>query len=105
MGTMLQLSSRRKIGVGCYLMTRWWSWWTSVKNYVRNLFGDRPGLACAYVLFYQQTTPEAVWREQEQDSMAAIRSSGAQGPDHWCERFYGDAELEPCKDHHPMMAL
>lgn len=34
------------------------------ESYVRNFFGDRPGLACAYVLFYQETTLEAVQREQ-----------------------------------------
>ncbi|KAE8338476.1 putative ubiquitin carboxyl-terminal hydrolase creB [Aspergillus arachidicola] len=39
------------------------------KNYVRNFFGDRPGLACAYVLFYQETTLEAVMKEQEQENM------------------------------------
>ncbi|OKL60233.1 putative ubiquitin carboxyl-terminal hydrolase creB [Talaromyces atroroseus] len=37
------------------------------KSYVLNFFGDRPGLACAYVLFYQETTLEAVQREQEQE--------------------------------------
>ena len=37
------------------------------KSYVRNFFGDRPRLACAYVLFYQETTLEAVQREQERD--------------------------------------
>ena len=37
------------------------------KSYVRNFFGDRPGLACAYVLFYQETTLEAVQREQEKE--------------------------------------
>jgi ubiquitin carboxyl-terminal hydrolase 9/13 len=37
------------------------------KSYVRNFFGDRPGLACAYVLFYQETTFEAMQKEQEQD--------------------------------------
>ena len=35
------------------------------KSFVRNFFGDRPGLACAYVLFYQETTLEAVKREQD----------------------------------------
>ncbi|KAL1984117.1 hypothetical protein VTN96DRAFT_9617 [Rasamsonia emersonii] len=45
------------------------------KNYVRNFFGDRPGLACAYVLFYQETTLEAVQREQEQEGL-----SPTQGP-------------------------
>ena len=37
------------------------------KSYVRNFFGDRPGLACAYVLFYQETTLEKVRKEQETD--------------------------------------
>ena len=37
------------------------------KSFVRNFFGDRPGLACAYVLFYQETTLEAVQREQERE--------------------------------------
>ena len=46
------------------------------KTYVRNFFGDRPGLACAYVLFYQQTTLEAVRREQEHEYTAPARSSG-----------------------------
>lgn len=41
------------------------------KNYVRNFFGDRPGLACAYVLFYQETTLEAVLREQAQEDQAS----------------------------------
>ena len=35
------------------------------KSFVRNFFGDRPGLACAYVLFFQETTLEAVKREQD----------------------------------------
>ena len=41
------------------------------KNYVRNFFGDKPGLACAYVLFYQETTLEAVMREQAQEDAAS----------------------------------
>ncbi|KAL8949110.1 MAG: hypothetical protein Q9222_004753 [Ikaeria aurantiellina] len=40
------------------------------KSYVRNFFGDRPGLACAYVLFYQETTIEKVRREQEAEGQA-----------------------------------
>jgi ubiquitin carboxyl-terminal hydrolase 9/13 len=35
------------------------------KSFVRNFFGDRPGLACAYVLFYQETTLEAVQKDVE----------------------------------------
>lgn len=38
------------------------------KSYVQNFFGDRPGLACAYVLFYQETTLEAVKKEQDAES-------------------------------------
>ncbi|KAI9039965.1 ubiquitin C-terminal hydrolase CreB [Aspergillus affinis] len=45
------------------------------KNYVRNFFGDKPGLACAYVLFYQETTLEAVMREQEQENMDAAAAA------------------------------
>ncbi|KAJ5086759.1 Peptidase C19 ubiquitin carboxyl-terminal hydrolase 2 [Penicillium alfredii] len=41
------------------------------KNYVRNFFGDKPGLACAYVLFYQETTLEAVMKEQAQEDQAS----------------------------------
>ena len=40
------------------------------KSYVQNFFGDRPGLACAYVLFYRETTLETVKREQEAEDMA-----------------------------------
>lgn len=39
------------------------------KSYVQNFFGDRPGLACAYVLFYQETTLEAVKKEQDAESL------------------------------------
>lgn len=45
------------------------------KNYVRNFFGDRPGLACAYVLFYQETTLEAVLREQAQEDQASTSAA------------------------------
>lgn len=38
------------------------------KEYVRNFFGDAHKLACAYVLFYQKTTIEAVKREQAMES-------------------------------------
>ncbi|SPN96696.1 related to carbon catabolite repression protein CREB [Cephalotrichum gorgonifer] len=35
------------------------------KHFVRNFFGDKPGMACAYVLFYQETTFEKMRAEQE----------------------------------------
>ena len=50
------------------------------KSYVQNFFGDRPGLACAYVLFYQQTTLEAVRREQDAESLAAASQAVVQIP-------------------------
>ncbi|KAI9745125.1 MAG: hypothetical protein M1818_001403 [Claussenomyces sp. TS43310] len=50
------------------------------KHYVRNFFGDKPGMACAYVLFYQETTLEAVQREQEAEGLAeAARSTQEAG--------------------------
>ncbi|KAJ5168154.1 ubiquitin carboxyl-terminal hydrolase creB [Penicillium canariense] len=49
------------------------------KNYVRNFFGDRPGLACAYVLFYQETTLEAVMREQAQEDQASTAAAAEAG--------------------------
>lgn len=45
------------------------------KSFVRNFFGDRPGLACAYVLFYQETTLEAVQKEEQKEAMAATTSA------------------------------
>ena len=50
------------------------------KSYVQNFFGDRPGLACAYVLFYQETTLEAVKREQDAESLAAAAKATAEMP-------------------------
>ena len=41
------------------------------KSFVQNFFGDRPGLACAYVLFYRETTNEAVRQEQEAENQLA----------------------------------
>lgn len=49
------------------------------KNYVRNFFGDRPGLACAYVLFYQETTLEAVLREQAAEDQASSAAASEPG--------------------------
>lgn len=50
------------------------------RSYVQNFFGDRPGLACAYVLFYQETTLEAVKREQDAESLAAAAKAVAEIP-------------------------
>ncbi|KAI9781803.1 MAG: hypothetical protein M1816_002193 [Peltula sp. TS41687] len=45
------------------------------KSYVQNFFGDQPGQACAYVLFYQETTEEAVRKEQEAERHAPNKGS------------------------------
>ncbi|MCJ1374775.1 hypothetical protein MMC20_006007 [Loxospora ochrophaea] len=49
------------------------------KSFVRNFFGERPGLACAYVLFYQETTFEAVKREQEAEGIVATATTQTVG--------------------------
>ena len=46
------------------------------KHYVRNFFGDKPGMACAYVLFYQETTFEKVRAEQEAEGLEEVRIAG-----------------------------
>lgn len=43
------------------------------KSYVRNFFGDKPGSATAYVLFYQETTEEDVRREQEAEGLEEVQ--------------------------------
>lgn len=42
------------------------------KHFVRNFFGDKPGMATAYVLFYQETTFEKMRAEQEADGMEEV---------------------------------
>ncbi|KAI5302913.1 hypothetical protein KEM56_000224 [Ascosphaera pollenicola] len=48
------------------------------KNYVRNFFGDKPGLACAYVLFYQETTMEKMQRDQELEALREYEAQAAE---------------------------
>ena len=48
------------------------------KSYVQNFFGDRPGLACAYVLFYQETTVEAMKAEQDAEGRSAAAKAAAE---------------------------
>lgn len=52
------------------------------KNFVRKFYGDGTGLAVAYVLFYQETTVEAVEREQEAEVMAKTRTADSGGLHH-----------------------
>lgn len=48
------------------------------KAYVRNFFGGEGNLACAYVLFYQETTLEAMQREQEAEGTAAAMAPASE---------------------------
>jgi len=50
------------------------------KAYVRNFFGGEGNLACAYVLFYQETTLEAMQREQEAEGSAVAATVPATEP-------------------------
>ncbi|KAK3903026.1 hypothetical protein C8A05DRAFT_14982 [Staphylotrichum tortipilum] len=43
------------------------------KNFVRNFFGDKPGMACAYVLFYQETTFERVREELDAEGVDQVK--------------------------------
>lgn len=45
------------------------------KAYVRNFFGGENVLACAYVLFYQETTEEAMRKEQESEGLDATTTT------------------------------
>lgn len=42
------------------------------KHFVRNFFGDKPGMATAYVLFYQETTFDKVREEQEKEGLEEV---------------------------------
>lgn len=42
------------------------------KHFVRNFFGDKPGMATAYVLFYQETTFEKVREEHVREGMEEV---------------------------------
>jgi ubiquitin carboxyl-terminal hydrolase 9/13 len=46
------------------------------KHFVRNFFGDKPGMACAYVLFYRETTFENVQAEYEADGLEEVKMAG-----------------------------
>ena len=43
------------------------------KHFVRNFFGDKPGMATAYVLFYQETTFEKVREEYVKEGMEEVK--------------------------------
>jgi ubiquitin carboxyl-terminal hydrolase 9/13 len=68
------------------------------KSFVRNFFGDRPGLACAYVLFYQETTLEAVQKDQETEEKAREETIGLGLSTN------GTAELHRVKSDYPPMS-
>lgn len=43
------------------------------KSFVLNFFGDKPGMACAYVLFYQETTFEKVREEMDAEGLEQVK--------------------------------
>ncbi|KAK0618420.1 hypothetical protein B0T17DRAFT_537885 [Bombardia bombarda] len=43
------------------------------KHFVRNFFGDKPGQACAYVLFYQEVSFEQMRAEQDAEGLEEVR--------------------------------
>lgn len=43
------------------------------KSFVQNFFGDKPGMACAYVLFYQETTFEKVQEELDAEGVDQVK--------------------------------
>jgi ubiquitin carboxyl-terminal hydrolase 9/13 len=43
------------------------------KTFVLNFFGDKPGMACAYVLFYQETTFEKVREEMDAEGLEQVK--------------------------------
>ncbi|KAI9828678.1 MAG: hypothetical protein M1832_001781 [Thelocarpon impressellum] len=72
------------------------------KSYVRNFFGDKPGLACAYVLFYQETTVEAVQKEQAAEELARARAAqrAKEGGESKSNGNVMDGLLHPVQTHH-----
>lgn len=49
------------------------------RSFVLNFFGDQAGLACAYVLFYQETTIEAIRKEQANEGKARMSQDVTNG--------------------------
>ncbi|KAK3398098.1 hypothetical protein B0T20DRAFT_241280 [Sordaria brevicollis] len=43
------------------------------KNFVANFFGDKPGMACAYVLFYQEVAFEKMREELDAEGLEEMR--------------------------------
>ena len=50
------------------------------KSFVMKFFGDKSNLACAYVLFYQETTAEAVKAQQLAEGRAAVTKMAKEAP-------------------------
>ncbi|KAL8308092.1 hypothetical protein RB597_000605 [Gaeumannomyces tritici] len=84
------------------------------KHFVRNFFGDKPGnTACAYVLFYQETTLEKVMAEQDAEGLEEIKLA-TQTADLATEQANGTAvpltkqvtaPMQPVEEHDALAAL
>lgn len=87
------------------------------KHFVRNFFGDKPGMACAYVLFYQETTFEKVREEQDAEGLEEVKLASekadlALGNDITngigtspISRHYTQQPISPMEDHEILASL
>ncbi|KAF2808536.1 cysteine proteinase [Mytilinidion resinicola] len=72
------------------------------KDYVRNFFGGENVLACAYVLFYQETTLEAMQKEQEAEGLAAATRASESEKNGVPVSGKQNGHAQPLNDHHPI---
>lgn len=82
------------------------------KSFVRNFFGGEPKpgvqdarqLACAYVLFYQETTVEAVQREQEAEARAAAAAASMPNRDSTSKETQGGLMINGLRNTHTVQS-
>lgn len=82
------------------------------KSFVRNFFGGEPKpglqdarqLACAYVLFYQETTLEAMQREQEAEAKQAAAAANMPNRDSVSRETQGGLMINGLRNTHTMQS-
>jgi ubiquitin carboxyl-terminal hydrolase 9/13 len=82
------------------------------KSFVRNFFGGEPKpglqdarqLACAYVLFYQETTLEAMQREQEAEAKQAAAAANTPNRDSVSREAQGGLMINGLRNTHTMQS-
>ncbi|KAH8736774.1 hypothetical protein BGZ61DRAFT_525010 [Ilyonectria robusta] len=84
------------------------------KHFVRNFFGDKPGMATAYVLFYQETTFEKVREEQEKEGMEEVKlaneaanlaQANGDGPESSPLKRQMTQPIPPMQEQEPLLSL